>query len=86
VFEWDDGNVEHIAQHGVTPEEAEDAFVDTRRRGLPAYNVGNERRWAFIGNAGGRLLFVVYTRRGSRIRVVAARDAELAERRQYRKK
>ena len=30
-FDWDDGNIDHIAEHGVTPEEAEQALVDRRR-------------------------------------------------------
>ncbi len=54
--------------------------------GVGAYNVEGERRWAVIGAAAdGRVLFVVYTWRHGRIRVVTARDADLAQRRRYRR-
>ena len=28
-FEWDEGNIEHIEEHDVTPDEAEEVFSDT---------------------------------------------------------
>ena len=31
------------------PGEAEDAVLDPRRIGAPAYNLGSERRWALLG-------------------------------------
>ena len=31
VFSWDDTNRDHIARHGVTPEEAEDVVRNARR-------------------------------------------------------
>jgi hypothetical protein len=39
VFDWDDANEEHLARHGVTPEEAEEALTDPRRIGKPAHAV-----------------------------------------------
>ena len=60
MFEWDDENIAHIAEHAVSTDEAEEVFADPRRRGLPAYNTPSERRWAFVGSTSdGRLLFVV---------------------------
>jgi uncharacterized DUF497 family protein len=54
---------------------------------MPAYNVGRERRWALLGaTEEGRRLYVVYTRRRGRIRVVSARDATPREKRRYRKR
>jgi uncharacterized protein len=34
-FEWDDDNVEHLARHGITPDEVEELFdgLTVRRRG-----------------------------------------------------
>jgi uncharacterized DUF497 family protein len=85
-FEWDEANEEHIARHGVTPEEAEEALTDSRRVGAPAYNTEGEQRRAYLGATDdGRVLFVVYTRRRSKLRVVAARDATSAQRRRYRR-
>jgi uncharacterized DUF497 family protein len=87
VFDWDDGNIEHIGQHGIQPDEAEAAVLDRRRRVLPAQLVGAERRRLLIGRArGGRILFVVVTPRGGSTRVVTARDADEAEKRLYRRR
>jgi hypothetical protein len=86
AFEWDEGNAEHIAEHGVTPEEAEEALQDQRRVGVGAYNAEGERRSAVVGATDdGRVLFVVYTWRRGNIRVVTARDADQAQRRRYRR-
>ncbi len=85
VFDWDEGNADHIAEHGVSPEEAEEAMVDPRRRGAPAYNVEGERRRAMIGATDDRrVLYPVYALRHGRIRVLSARDATRLERQRYR--
>jgi uncharacterized protein len=85
-FEWDDGNVDHIGRHGLAPQDAEEALLDPYRLGAGAYNVGGERRSAVIGaTEDGRILFVVYTWRDRKVRVVTARDADLAQRRRYRR-
>jgi uncharacterized protein len=84
-FDWDDGNLDHIG-HGVTPEEAEEAVLDPRRIGTGAYNAENEQRWAVIGaTEDGRVLYVVFTRRAGRIRIITAWDASASERRRYRR-
>lgn len=85
-LDWDAANEEHIARHGVAPEEAEEAMTDPRRLRVPAYDVEGERRRAVVGaTEDGRVLFVVYTRRGDRLRVITARDAHPAQRRRYRR-
>jgi len=49
--------------------------------------VAGEKRSAVVGAArGGRLLFVVFVRRGELIRVVSARDAVASEKRAYRRR
>jgi uncharacterized DUF497 family protein len=86
-YEWDDGNVEHIAGKGVEPDEAEEALEDPRNAGLPTYNGPDEQRWATIGRTSkNRFLIVVFTRRQGRIRVVTARDATEDEKRTYRRR
>lgn len=86
MVEWDDANAGHLARHDVTREEAEEALLDPGRIGAPAYNVEGERRWAAIGaTEDGRVLFVVFTRRGGGVRVITARDATHRERRRYRR-
>ena len=64
--------------HGVSFEMARDAFQD----GFAVDRIDdrhgdNEERIALIGMAGRRLLFVSYTIRGERIRIISARKAEL---------
>ncbi len=84
MLDWDEANLEHIARHRIRPKEVEEALLDPRRIGVSAYNVEGERRWAVIGaTEAGRVLFVIFTRRSRRRRVVAARDADRAERRRY---
>lgn len=84
-FEWDDDNEGHIAPH-VKPQEAEDAMRDPKRAPQAAYNARGERRWALLGvTKAGRILFVVFTRRREKIRVVTAREATRSEKRRYRK-
>jgi uncharacterized DUF497 family protein len=74
-FEWDEGNIEDIALHGVTPEDAEYVLLH------PTLDVGyedwhGEERYAEVGaTASGRILLVWTTWRGDRIRVVTAFDA-----------
>ncbi len=86
-FDWDDVNIEHVARHGVEPWEVEDAILDPGRVGASARNAPEERRFAVVGaTEPGRLLFVVFTRREERIRVITARDAEDSEKRRYRRR
>lgn len=76
MFEWDDANIGHIAEHGIAPDETEDALADPNRRTVPSYSPPAEIREAILGATGsGRLLFVVFTFRQTLIRVVTARDA-----------
>ncbi len=87
MFDWDEENEEHIAAHGLAPEDAEDAVLDPRRIGVPAYSVAGEQRRGLIGATGaGRIIFVVVTRRGALIRVVTAYDANEQQKRRYRRR
>ena len=43
----------------------------------------DEERYGMIGMVQGRLLFVGFTMRGGRIRIITARKAEPCERRKY---
>jgi uncharacterized DUF497 family protein len=86
-FEWDDANIEHVARHGVTPTEAEDAILDPRRIAAVARSTPSERRTGIVGETeAGRLLFVAFTARQEMIRVVTAYDASERQRRQYRRR
>ncbi|MDT7909987.1 BrnT family toxin, partial [Thermus sp.] len=83
-FDWDEANTAHIARHGVRPEEA---LANPRRLVLRIRSQAGEERWAALGaTEAGRILFVVFTRRRGRARVITARDATPEEKRRYRKR
>jgi uncharacterized DUF497 family protein len=86
-FDWDDGNIEHIADHRIEPDEVEEAFEDLHRIQARARNAEGEIRRAVIGRtAAGRFLYIVYTARGRLIRPVTAYDAPVYERRRYQRR
>jgi hypothetical protein len=72
LFDWDDANILHIAEHDLTPEEEAEEVVlgDALEKGFDAGTMGEER-WYYVGEtAQGRVLQVVIAMRGKRIRVV----------------
>jgi uncharacterized DUF497 family protein len=75
-FEWDHANIAHVAEHDVEPEEAEEVVLgDPLDAGFET--VDGEDRWAYIGETNeGRILRVVITIRGERVRVVTAFEPE----------
>jgi uncharacterized DUF497 family protein len=85
-FEGDEHNAGHIARHGVEPWEAEETILDTGRVGATAYRVRGEVRWAIVGATEAGRVLLVLTERAGRSRVVTARDAEVKEKRRYRRR
>jgi len=85
-FEWDDGNSEKSwRRHGVIQTEAEQVFLN---RPLvvaddPGHSGGEVRHFALGCTNLGRLLVVVFTLRGSLLRVISARAMSRRERRIY---
>lgn len=81
--EWDDGNVGHIARHGLEPFDVEAAL-----RSSPLILRGREGRYLAYGRtAAGRYLFIVLHRYGGGIiRVITARDMTERERRFYHRR
>jgi uncharacterized protein len=76
-FEWDAFNVGHIARHGVQPPEAEEALAGDARTIRSVVSGSGEERWLSVGSTSrGRLLAVVWTVRGTRVRVVTAYAAD----------
>jgi uncharacterized DUF497 family protein len=71
-FDWDFENITHIARHGVTPEEAEEVFVSPTKH-IGSEIEGGELRHSELGiTMRGRILLLVWTERGRKVRVVAA--------------
>jgi uncharacterized DUF497 family protein len=72
AFEWDAANTAHLARHRVTPEEAEQVLSGAALP-LESEERGSEWRHTELGEtAAGRLLLVVWTWRGQRIRIITA--------------
>jgi uncharacterized protein len=78
VFEWDEANLGHIARHDVTPEEAEQVVLrDPLDIEMQIEEPGNdEERLLQLGEtAKGRILQLLTTWRGGKVRVISAWDA-----------
>lgn len=85
-FEWDRGNKhKNFLKHNVTGEEAEEIFFDPHKRIVKAdLMVKEERRYLLIGKTKfGRSLFVVFTFRTNRVRIISARDLNRKEKKWY---
>ena len=82
-FEWDDAKAEeNFRKHGVDFDAARAAFADPLAvEELEVVN-GEERTFV-IAQAGTRLLAVVYTERGERLRIISARQATRREHDRY---
>jgi len=85
-FDWSGGNAEkNQEKHRVSPLEAEQIFfhqplicaMDIR------HSQTEPRRYALGQTDGGRLLFIAFAMRGTRIRVISARDMSRKERAVY---
>lgn len=85
-FEWDAGNAPKLwERHQVTVGECEQVFFNTPLvvADDPRHSQ-TEARWAALGRSdGSRLLVVVFTLRGDRIRPFSARDMNRKERMRY---
>ncbi len=80
-FWWDNQNIEHIADHGVEPAEAE-AVLDNAKLIRKA---GRGKYIAYGQTDSGRYLMVVYApKEDNRVRVITARDMIPREKRQFR--
>ena len=83
-FDWDRANVAHIARHGITPEECEEAY----RNGPMVIEIQErkrERRRLCLGETNAaRLLTFVVTERKDKIRFVTAHAMHAKQREIYR--
>ncbi|MFH1759606.1 MAG: BrnT family toxin [bacterium] len=73
-FEWDDiRNLVNIEKHGVSFEEAMQAFIDPKRKiRLNQKHSANEMRYYCLGMIGGRVMTVRFLVRGSKVRIIGA--------------
>ncbi len=85
-FEWDEGNADkNWVLHQVARTEAEEAFFNRPVLVAPdAKHSTGESRYAALGKTNAeRQLTIVFTVRGTRVRVISARDMSRQERRIY---
>lgn len=86
LFEWDPKKARsNIAKHGVSFDEASTAFQETLSVTIsdPLHSE-DEDRFVLLGYSyRDRLLVVVHTERGSRVRIISARPATRKERIRY---
>lgn len=81
-FEWDKGNIDkNLKKHKVENKEAEEVFFDEKRFIFKDnLHSSGEERFRIIGkNKEKRLLFIVFTKRGKKIRIISARDVNKKE-------
>jgi uncharacterized DUF497 family protein len=77
AFDWDEGNVMHIARHGVLPHEVEQGILDPHAILLDIQMIAAEDRTRVIGmTVKGRILVSVFTIRDGKIRPITSHDAK----------
>lgn len=88
AFEWDDGNIhKNWEKHRVAPSECEDVFFNAPILEYDRAHSHHENRYFAYGRTDrNRLLFVVFTARNDKIRVISARDMHRKEKRFYHEK
>lgn len=77
VFDWDQGNIDkNVVKHGVSNKEAEAVFINKPL--LVSEDIkhsAKEKRFQALGRTDeGRLLFVSFTMRGQKLRIISVRD------------
>jgi uncharacterized protein len=84
-FRWNEWNVEHLARHGVKPDEAEDIVVAARQ---PYPLERPDAKWLVWGRtAAGRALQIVFVLDDDdTIYVIHARDLTTREKQRYRRR
>lgn len=85
-FDWDAGNLEkNWLKHGVSPLECEELFFNQPLIVAPdpKHSQSEERYYCLGRTDRDRCLFVVFTMRGRKIRVILARNMNTKERKIY---
>ncbi len=88
AFEWDENKAEqNLKKHGVSFEEASTIFGDPLERTIhdPLHSEAEDRFISLGQSERRRLLVVVFTERGDKIRIISAREATRRERKDYEK-
>lgn len=80
-FDWDTGNLEHIQKHNVNESECEEVFFDEKKVIFKdILHSELEERFILLGKTKkDRLLYIIFTKRGEKIRIISARDINKKE-------
>ena len=82
-FDWDNANLRHLARHRISRLEFEQAITN-RPIMVDFNNESGEERWFAVGATGNvRILYLIYTFRGDKIRPITGWDASNAMREIY---
>ena len=83
-IEWDNNKAaSNLIKHKIDFEDAKNIFLDPNRLEREDQRDYNETRIQVIGIVNQVVLFVVYTKRNGKNRIISARRANKNERRQY---
>lgn len=80
-FEWDQGNLGKNKKHKVEDQETEEVFLDENKKTFKdKLHANGEERFRVVGETKkGRLLFVAFTVRKGKIRIISARNINKKE-------
>lgn len=86
-FQWDKGNIGKNKKHRVEDSEAEETFWDGQKIILKdLLHSQKEKRYIILGKTKDkRLLYIAFTVRGRKIRIISARDVNKKEAHLYEK-
>lgn len=88
-FDWDKGNIhKSYKKHGISPNEAEEVLLDEKAIIFydETHSLGEKRLNSIGVTSVGIILFLAFTMRGKKVRIISARLASSKERRLYEEK
>lgn len=88
VFEWDTGNIDkNLKKHNVTNQESEEVFVNEPLLVIEdTSHSDKEKRFNALGKTStGRKLFLSFTIRNNKFRVISIQDMDKKEKSNYEK-
>lgn len=84
TFEWDpDKAYGNLKKHGISFADAVEVLSDSNAMTIEDLSTEEQRHITLGLDAIGRILIVVYTGRGDRVRIISARKGTARERAQY---
>lgn len=87
IFDWDKGNKDkNFKKHGISNEEAEEVFLNEPITYEDLKHSKLEKRFNSLGETdAGKKIFISFTVRGNKIRLISIRLMSKKERQQYAK-